>query len=44
MYGLGRSLNVISLAGLSFAVGMVIDNAIVVLENIDRHLQMGKKP
>ncbi|MEE9212709.1 MAG: efflux RND transporter permease subunit, partial [Phycisphaeraceae bacterium] len=40
----GRSLNVISLAGLAFAVGMVVDNAIVVLENIDRHLGMGKKP
>ena len=31
---LGRSLNVISLAGLAFAVGMFVDNAIVVLENI----------
>jgi HAE1 family hydrophobic/amphiphilic exporter-1 len=40
----GRNVNVISLAGLSFAVGMVVDNAIVVLENIDRHLGMGKKP
>lgn len=43
MYGTGRNLNVISLAGLAFAVGMVVDNAIVVLENIDRHLSMGKK-
>ena len=40
----GRNLNVISLAGLSFAVGMVVDNAIVVLENIDRHMAMGEKP
>ena len=40
----GRNLNVISLAGLSFAVGMVVDNAIVVLENIDRHLAMEEKP
>jgi HAE1 family hydrophobic/amphiphilic exporter-1 len=40
----GRNLNVISLAGLSFAVGMVVDNAIVVLENIDRHLAMGEPP
>jgi len=40
----GRNLNVISLAGLSFAVGMVVDNAIVVLENIDRHLALGEKP
>ena len=38
----GRNLNVISLAGLAFAVGMVVDAAIVVLENIDRHLSMGK--
>ena len=41
MTGFGRNLNVISLAGLAFAVGMVIDNAIVVIENIDRHLGMG---
>ena len=40
----GRNLNVISLAGLSFAVGMVVDNAIVVLENIDRHLALGETP
>ena len=39
---LGRTINVISLAGMSFAVGMVVDNAIVVLENIYRHMQMGK--
>lgn len=41
---LGRNLNVISLAGISFAVGMLVDNAIVVLENIDRHRRMGKAP
>ena len=39
-----RSINVISLAGMAFAVGMVVDNAIVVLENIYRHYQMGKSP
>lgn len=44
MAGFGRNINVISLAGLAFAVGMVVDNAIVVLENIDRHLGVGKKP
>ncbi|MEM6314051.1 MAG: efflux RND transporter permease subunit, partial [Planctomycetota bacterium] len=38
----GRSVNVVSLAGLAFAIGMVVDNAIVVLENIYRHLEMGK--
>ncbi|MEM7072374.1 MAG: efflux RND transporter permease subunit, partial [Pseudomonadota bacterium] len=36
MEALGRSLNVISLAGIAFAVGMVVDAAIVVLENIYR--------
>ncbi|KJR40144.1 hydrophobe/amphiphile efflux-1 (HAE1) family RND transporter [Candidatus Magnetoovum chiemensis] len=41
---MGRSLNVVSLAGMSFAVGIFIDNAIVVLENIDRHHTMGKSP
>jgi HAE1 family hydrophobic/amphiphilic exporter-1 len=38
----GRTLNVISLAGMAFAVGMVVDNSIVVLENTYRHRQMGK--
>ncbi len=38
----GRTLNVISLAGIAFAVGMLLDSAIVVLENIDRHRKMGK--
>jgi hydrophobic/amphiphilic exporter-1 (mainly G- bacteria), HAE1 family len=41
---LGRSLNVISLAGIAFAIGMVVDAAIVVLENIYRHREMGKSP
>jgi multidrug efflux pump subunit AcrB len=36
LYGSGRTLNVISIAGLAFAVGMVLDAAIVVLENIVR--------
>ncbi len=44
MVAMGRSVNVISLAGMAFAVGMVVDNAIVVLENIFRHIEMGKKP
>ena len=42
MNAFGRTLNVISLAGMAFAVGMVVDNSIVVLENIYRHRQMGK--
>lgn len=42
MYLTGRNLNVISMAGLSFAIGMGVDNTIVVLENIFRHREMGK--
>ncbi len=41
---MGRSLNVISLAGFAFAVGMFIDNAIVVLENIFRRHSLGESP
>ncbi len=44
MVVMGRSINVISLAGMAFAVGMVVDNAIVVLENTFRHMEMGKGP
>ncbi|MFK7818878.1 MAG: efflux RND transporter permease subunit [Planctomycetaceae bacterium] len=40
----GRSLNVISLAGMAFAVGMLVDNAVVVLENIHRHRALGESP
>jgi len=39
---MGRSLNVVSLAGLAFAVGMLVDNAVVVLENIFRRYQEGE--
>lgn len=42
LVAMGRSVNIISLAGMAFAVGMVVDNAIVVIENIYRHLEMGK--
>jgi len=44
MNAFGRNLNVVSLAGIAFAVGMLVDSAIVVLENIDRHRKMGKPP
>ncbi|MBW2472340.1 MAG: efflux RND transporter permease subunit [Deltaproteobacteria bacterium] len=44
MKAMGRNLNVVSLAGIAFAVGMLVDNAIVVIENIDRHRKMGKAP
>ena len=40
---MGRTINVISLAGVAFAIGMTLDNSIVVLENIFRHLNMGKQ-
>ncbi|MCH7824234.1 MAG: efflux RND transporter permease subunit [Acidobacteria bacterium] len=40
---LGRNINVVSLAGLAFAVGMIVDASIVVLENIYRHQQLGKR-
>lgn len=41
---LGRTLNIISLAALGFASGMVVDNAIVVVENAFTHMQQGKNP
>ncbi|GAB4388290.1 MAG: efflux RND transporter permease subunit [Thermodesulfovibrionales bacterium] len=44
MSGFGRNLNVVSLSGIAFAVGMLVDNAIVVIENIDRHRKLGKSP
>ena len=44
MDGLGYSLDNLSLMALTLAVGFVVDDAIVVLENIVRHLEMGKGP
>ncbi|MEX2176269.1 MAG: efflux RND transporter permease subunit, partial [Pirellulaceae bacterium] len=44
MAAMGRSLNVPALGGLAFAVGMLVDNAIVMLENIFRRHQMGESP
>lgn len=40
----GNSINVISLTSLSIAIGMVVDDAIVVLENITRHIDRGSTP
>jgi HAE1 family hydrophobic/amphiphilic exporter-1 len=40
----GITLNIISLAGLALAIGMLVDNSIVVLENIFRHLELGEEP
>jgi HAE1 family hydrophobic/amphiphilic exporter-1 len=44
MRALGTTLNLVSLAGLAFATGRLVDDAIVVLENIDRHRNLGKTP
>ncbi len=44
MYLLGYSLNNLSLMALTIATGFVVDDAIVMIENISRHLEMGKKP
>ncbi|EYF04728.1 efflux RND transporter permease subunit [Chondromyces apiculatus] len=44
MWLLGYSLDNLSLMALTLSVGFVVDDAIVVLENIFRHLEMGKKP
>ncbi len=42
MYLLGYTLNLLTLLGLSLAIGILVDDSIVVLENIYRHLEMGK--
>jgi HAE1 family hydrophobic/amphiphilic exporter-1 len=44
MYFMGYTFNILSLMGLSLCVGILVDDSIVVLENIHRHLQMGKNP
>lgn len=44
LYATGSTLNIISLSALSIAIGMVVDDAIVVLENITTHIERGSKP
>lgn len=44
LYGSGNTLNIISLSALSIAIGMVVDDAIVVLENITTHIERGSYP
>lgn len=44
MYFMGFSLNMMSLMGLTLTVGILVDDSIVVLENIFRHLQQGEEP
>ncbi len=41
---LGFSINVLTLFGLVLAIGIVVDDAIVVVENVERHIDMGKSP
>ena len=40
----GNTLNIISMSALSIAIGMVVDDAIVVLENVTSHIERGEKP
>ena len=42
MYVFGMSLNLMTLMGLSLVVGILVDDSIVILENIMRHMEMGK--
>ncbi|MFA9389049.1 MAG: efflux RND transporter permease subunit [Prolixibacteraceae bacterium] len=44
LYMSGNSINIISLSSLSIAIGMVVDDAIVVLENISKHIDRGSSP
>jgi HAE1 family hydrophobic/amphiphilic exporter-1 len=44
LYVTGSSINIISLSALSIAIGMVVDDAIVVLENISKHIDRGSSP
>jgi multidrug efflux pump len=44
MYLMGFTVNVLTLLGLVLAIGLVVDDAIVVLENCHRHVEMGKDP
>jgi len=41
---LGYSINLLTLLALVLAIGLVVDDAIIVVENVDRHMKMGKKP
>ncbi|MDA2919082.1 efflux RND transporter permease subunit [Desulfobacterota bacterium AH_259_B03_O07] len=44
LYFTGKSINAMTLGGIALAVGLLIDQSVVVIENIFRHLEMGKEP
>lgn len=44
LFATGNTLNIISMSALTIAIGMVVDDAIVVLENVTTHLERGEKP
>lgn len=44
LFATNNTLNIISMSALSIAIGMVVDDAIVVLENVTTHLEKGEKP
>ena len=44
LFATGNTLNIISMSALSIAIGMVVDDAIVVLENVSTHISRGEKP
>ncbi len=44
MHAMGFSLNVVSLLGITLVTGILVDDAIVEIENVERHLRMGKTP
>ena len=44
LFATGNTLNIISMSALAIAIGMVVDDAIVVLENVTSHLDRGEKP
>ncbi len=44
LFATGNTLNIVSMSALSIAIGMVVDDAIVVLENVSTHLERGENP
>ena len=44
LFATGNTLNIISMSALAIAIGMVVDDAIVVLENVSTHIARGEKP